>query len=402
MSKLFLLGCDPELTPGKAALLISCRTAFAPRRLRPALGDFSGSVYPVTPLPEALEQMADELQRGDIAVLTGGDPLFFGIGRRLIELFGPDLIIHPALSAPQTACARFLEPWDDACFISLHGRDDDNFAARILRRPKTIVFTDHRRTPALIAQRLLETGAGIGIAQENIVMMIAEDLGTPKERLTKGCPREIAEMRFSTLNIVIIKHKRPPPTADFVLGLNENNIRHSRGLITKDEVRAATLHHLRLPKQGVLWDIGAGSGSISLEAARLCPELRIFAVERQPEEQDNITANIRRYQSGNITLVKDQAPEALKSLPRPERIFIGGSGGRLTEIINFAAAALAPQGIMVVNAVISSTRDKAPALLHQAGMRVQTTTIQVSRAPFPPETDEIINFKPITIITGKK
>ncbi len=402
MSKLFLLGCDPGLPPGKAALLSRCQAAFTPRRLRPALGDFSGSIYPVTPLPESLSRMADELKRGNIAVLTGGDPLFFGIGRRLIELFGPDLIIHPALSAPQTACARFREPWDDACFISLHGRDDDNFAARILRRPKTIVFTDYQRTPALIAQGLLETGARIGIAQENILMMIAEDLGSPDERLTRGCPREIAAMQFSTLNIVIIKQKQPRPAADFALGLNEHEIRHSRGLITKDEVRAATLHHLRLPKQGVLWDIGAGSGSISLEAARLCPELQIFAVEQQPEEQDNITANIRHYQAGSITLVKGRAPEALNSLPRPKRIFIGGSGGRLAEIINYSAAALAPRGIIVVNAVINSTRDKAPALLHQAGLRIQTSTIQVSRAPFPPETDKIINFKPITIITGKK
>ncbi len=402
MSKLFLLGCDPGLTPDKAALLTRCQAAFAPRRLRPALADFTGPVHPISPLPESLLKMAKELKRGDIAVLCGGDPLFFGIGRRLIELFGPDLIIQPALSAPQTACARFREPWDDACFISLHGRDDDNFAARILRRPKTIVFTDHRRTPALIAQSLLETGVRIGIAQENILMMIAEDLGSPDERLTKGCPREIAGMQFSALNIVIIKQRQPLPEADFALGLSENDIKHSRGLITKDEVRAATLHHLRLPQHGVFWDIGAGSGSISIEAARLCPELQVFAVERQPEEQDNILANIRRYRLANITLVKGQAPENLNTLPRPERIFIGGSGGQLAEIINFCAAALAPQGIMVVNAVISSTRDKAPTLLHQAGLRVQTSTIQVSRAPFPPETDKIINFKPITIITGKR
>ena len=120
------------------------------------------------------------------------------------------------------------------------------------------------------------------------------------------------------------------------LGLTEDEVVHSRGLITKSEVRAATIHQLRLPKTGVFWDVGAGSGSISIEAARSHPELTLFAIEHKMEEIANIKANIRKFGCYNIIPVFGKAPEELTDLPAPDRIFVGGSSGTLSAIAEIA------------------------------------------------------------------
>ena len=175
---------------------------------------------------------------------------------------------------------------------------------------------------------------------------------------------------------------------------------HSRGLITKDEVRAAGLHKLRLPDKGVLWDVGGGSGSVSLEAARMCPELAVYIIERKIEEQENIRNNIITYNACNMHLIKGEAPDALAGLPAPDRVFIGGSGNRLDTIIELAASKLSASGRIVVNAVLKKTAEQAPSLLHRQGLQVETATLSVTRTRYPEHKTQ--QFNPITIITGCK
>lgn len=407
MYSIHIFGIDQGLPVGGAAILAKCRSAFASSRLRPWLAGFSGRVHNLTPLAEALPRISEEAELGDVVVLASGDPLFFGIGRTLLNKFGREKIsIHPGLSAVQLACARFKEPWDDAKVFSLHGRDMANFGSRLLRHAKTILFTDARHSPAMIAGALQEGLDRIGASPDAVQIMVAENLGLPDERLTIGSPAVIAADEFSDLNVVIIKQLSEleiMPASDFRLGLREDDLCHSRGLITKDEVRAATLHRLCLPSTGVFWDIGAGSGSIAIEAARLQPELEILAVEHNPNEQENIRQNIRRFKLANLTLIRGRAPDALADLPRPDRVFIGGSSGQLAAIIECAASRMSDHnGVVAVNAVTAATREAAPALLHAQGLRVELSTIQASRRSFPPAVEGVTDFKPITIITGRK
>ncbi len=403
MSKIIVIGIDQQMADTRATLFRHCHCAFSTNRLTSILNNFLGPVHSISPLSDALEKMSQELANGDVAVLASGDPLFFGIGRTLIKRFGQERVeIHPALSTLQLACAHFNEPWDDAQFLSLHGRDKQFFAAQIIQAPKTVIFTDHIHTPAVISQIILANLQKIDASPDMIQIMIAENLGTTQERFTSGNPTKIAQEQFSDLNIMIIKNhiKVAPPL--YRLGLEENDLKHSRGLITKSEVRAATLHCLRLPSSGVFWDLGAGSGSISVEAARLFPRLMVFAVEKKPEEQDNIRQNIKRFKLANLSLIQGQAPEATADLPNPQRIFIGGSGGRLAEIIANTVPRLSRPGILTLNAVTATTREAAPPLLHAQGLSVTMSTIQVSRCTYPSENSKVVDFKPITIITGTK
>jgi len=357
-------------------------------------------LIPIAPVQDALQQAAHFLTEGDVVILATGDPLFFGIGRTLLQFFGPDRIaIYPALSSMQLAFSRFKIPWDDAKFLSLHGREIQNLAASTLAHDKIFLFTDRHSSPDRIAKSLL-TECGSGINSEYIIH-VAENLGMDNERLYTGSLSEIAEQSFSPLNVMILlRTKSSSSSIAPCFGLTEDEITHSRGLITKSEVRAASLYALRLPRQGVLWDVGAGSGSVGLEAARLFPELQVMAVEREEEQVENIQKNRERFQAWNLKIFHGSAMAILKDLPSPDRVFIGGSGGQLRDIIDHAAERLRPGGRIVVNAVLEKTAQEAPAYLHVQGLEVTLSEIKVSRRSYPEQQSQAMH--PITIIVGRK
>ncbi len=386
--------------------LSGCHVAAASRRYWAIARNLGLEAIPITPVSEMLDQVEDALEHGNVAVLASGDPLFFGIGKTIIERFGPDCVnIHPALSSMQHACARFKIPWDDMEFLSLHGRAMEDVAGTVLRNRKTLIFTDHRNGPDAIARLLvLRLSCCRGAECPEITVHVAENLGLPEERLVSGTPEEIASCSFAPLNImmVIVGNATEGQSSEAqrpLLGLTEDEIAHWRGLITKDEIRAVALHRLRLPERGCLWDVGAGSGSVSIEAAGLSKRLCIYSIEKDERQQLNIIKNIRKFGYWNINLIKGEAPAILLSLPVPNRIFIGGSGGKINEIIEICAERLVRGGRMVLNAVQSETAQLAPEAMKQAGLTVFETRLWFERTDTKGTTRK---FNPITVITGMK
>jgi len=184
-------------------------------------------------------------------------------------------------------------------------------------------------------------------------------------------------------------------------GLREEDIEHERGLITKDEVRAVTIHKLRLPHSGVLWDIGAGSGSISLEAALLCPGLRIIAVEKEQNRINTIKTNIHRYNARNVEIIHGSAPDALVDLPAPDRVFIGGSGGSVADIVKLVAEKM-PTGIMVINAVTLETLNDSLTSLERNGFSVEVSEVSVSRSKLVGGKRLMNALNPVFIVKGER
>lgn len=156
---------------------------------------------------------------------------------------------------------------------------------------------------------------------------------------------------------------------------------------------------MQLPRQGVFWDIGAGSGSISIEAARTNPRLTVYAVEHKEEELNNIKENIRRYDCFNVIPVFGRAPEVLADLPAPDRVFIGGSTGSLADIVRLVAKQLTANGHLVINGVIEKTITTAPQYMREAGFTVSRSVINVSRES---QNGAVQNFNPITIMAGTR
>ncbi len=400
MSEIIVLGiAGSGIQPFQAKILEECRLIVCGNRLAQQVDRTHQAIFPITPLNEALTKIEDELCLGSVAVLASGDPLFYGIGKRLLERFGKERIAFiPALSSMQEAFAKFKISWDDAAIVSLHGRAGNHLPGLLLDNTKTFVFTDKNNTPQTIAQELLSYFELIGEEThgQNCVLHVAENLGLPEENITTGLLEEVAEQEFDELNVLLVEF--PYQKRESIFGLCEQELAHSRGLITKDEVRAATLHRLRLPNSGIFWDIGGGSGSISIEAASLNPRLTVYTVEKKAEELSNIKENICRFQSYNVVPVGGSAPQVLDDLPDPDRVFIGGSGGDLGKIISVAASRLAENGRIVVNGVTSKTIEQAPQLMRKAGLQVETSTITVSRSG----PDGPISFNPITIMVGRK
>lgn len=356
-----------------------------------------------------------------IVLLASGDPLFYGIGRRAVKEFGKDAVeIFPDLSSIQVAFAKIKETWDDAFLMSLHGGPDPSKRRNmpyeatdipflLQRHNKIAILTDKENNPARIAQILSQYCASIPIK-----MFICEKLGYHDEKITEGMPEEIAKQTFRQPNLVIllnqnfldVKMTQKPASClakersypDSLLGLSEDDIVHSGGLITKDEIRAIALHKLKLLPCGVFWDIGAGSGSISVEVSRLCPEVKVYAVEKDPVQTANISNNKKKFNLENLHIVEGEAPENLKDLPIPQRVFIGGSGGRLEEIINFIATTHAE--IVVINAATIETFNKAFKSLHESAYNVEASQINASRIKRIGEGNYFSALNPVFIIRG--
>src|SRR5665647_194202 len=236
MSQIELIGVSgPALTEAQQTLLQSCAAVVVSRRHQPLVAGWDCRRIDMTPMTAMLTQVAEALPTGKVAVLASGDPLFYGVGRALIERFGAERVqVHPALSAVQLACARFRIPWDDLTLLSLHGRSGQDISGRVLGHAKVMLFTDLHNSPDRVAASLLTALSACDDQQRinGIRIRVAENLGLADERLISGNLAEIAAQTFAPLNMLLVEQPPPPETIRF--GLRENEIQHSRGLITKD------------------------------------------------------------------------------------------------------------------------------------------------------------------------
>ncbi len=274
---------------------------------------------------KAIRQAADEGKR--VAVLASGDPLLYGIGATLVRELGPDRVrILPGISSVQLAFARVAEPWQEAVVLSAHGRPLEAIVPAAQQATKMAILTDGECTPAAVARILVDAG------MEDCRAVVCERLGQPEERITDTSLRQLAAgCEFDRLNVLLVL--RVAGAARLRFGQPDGEFESVRGQITKAEVRAVALSKLNLAPDGVLWDVGAGSGALSIEAARLMPRGTVYAIERDGEQLACLERNVARHHAANVRLVAGEAPEALAGLPAPLSVFIGGSGGRLRELV---------------------------------------------------------------------
>ena len=347
-----------------------------------------------------------------IVLLASGDPLFFGIGRRMALEFGRENVeILPDLSSMQVAFARINMPWDDAFCISVHGGPDiakrrtlpyemKDIPALLDQHDKIAVLTDKVNSPAEIA-RVISSEQRTPDSQ--LVMHVCERLGYSDERVWTGSVDAAVGVRFREPNVVIIQRQgagaRGKGGAGF--GLKEDELAHRDGMITKDEVRAVSIHKLRLPAKGVLWDIGAGSGSVAIEAARLAPGLRVIAVERDAEQVTRIRTNKIKFAVRNLEVLQGAAPDALAEIDPPDRVFIGGSGGNLEAIVDLASRRM-QAGTMVINAATLDTLQAGIAALERCGFDVDVSEVSVSRSKIVAGKKLMAAMNPVFIVKGER
>lgn len=341
-----------------------------------------------------LEALVDRLreERRPAVVLASGDPDCFGVGPLLAERLGLQRVrILPNLSAVQLAFARLGLAWHDAALLSAHGRPLDSILPAALLAPKAAILTDERNSPSAIAQALLDAG------DEDAPAHVFEHLGGAAERHVAGRLSSLVGQKFAPLNVLIIRHCGPP--RPWPLGLPESAFSHRRGLITKSEVRAVTLARLRLHERAVLWDIGAGCGSVSIEAAALLRAGRVYAVERDPEQIQYLQENRRRLAAGNVCIVPGEAPKALAGLPEPDAVFVGGSGGRLEAILRVAAGRLRATGRLVANLATLEHLEQINQLARSEGWETEVVQVSASRGATTAGLTRLEALNPVFVVT---
>jgi precorrin-6Y C5,15-methyltransferase (decarboxylating) len=329
-------------------------------------------------LDAALDRVVALADEAPVCVLASGDPLFFGVGAALLErLPAQDLEIIPHPTAVQWAFARAGLPWDDAALISLHGRGREGLAARLRHRAKAALLTDGLDTPPVLARHLLDHG------ERTLRAVLCEELGGPGERIRSLTLEELAALSTDDvrpLNVLLLLRPEGWHPPSVIPALPDDRFERRRGLITKREVRVLALAALGLRARSVVWDVGAGSGSVAVEAALISCEGRVYAVERDPECAELCRRNARAHGADNLRLVEGAAPEALRDLPAPDAVFVGGSGGALREILTTAASRLRPGGRLVISAVTLETLEEARRALGGLGLSPEVTLIQVARS----------------------
>ncbi len=319
--------------------------------------------------------LRQEMTRARIVVLASGDPLFFGIGAYLAATLGPDRVeIHPNVSALAAAFARLKLPWHDAAFVSCHGRRDSGKLRKALSQSsKVAVFTDPDHDPAWVARRALAWGA------VRFRMWVLEQLGTSAEKVRSFTLAEASGMKFSEPNMVILVQADDTPlTGVPFFGMPDNWFVRREAMITKSEVRAVSLARLRLFPEAVVWDLGAGSGAVAIEAGVLAYKGRIFAVEKDAGRLAQLESNCRRLKASNVTAVRAVMPAGLDRLPPADRVFIGGGGRQLTAILEVVAARTNPDAVVVVNTVLLSSLEASLAFFKKAGWQAEAVQVQVS------------------------
>ena len=308
-----------------------------------------------------------------VAVAYSGDTGFYSGASalcRALDAAGLPYMVCPGLSSVQLLAAALGRPWQDWKLVSAHGCACTPALVCSADTP-TFFLTGGSETPATLCEKLTQSSCG------NVQATVGENLGTAAQRLVRGTAQELARQEFAALSVLLVE---PCPALQRrVPGLPDEAFIRGKTPMTKQEVRAAALAKLAVAPTDILWDVGAGTGSVSVEMALAAPTGQVYAVECDADACALVRQNRAKFAASNLTLIEGKAPEALQNLPAPDAVFIGGSKGNLQAIVD-AALAANPQTRLCIAAIALETLQQSIAALAAHGLAAQVTQIAVSRS----------------------
>jgi precorrin-6Y C5,15-methyltransferase (decarboxylating) len=371
--------------------------------------DLAGKLSQV---PEWIRDAQSQNRR--VIVLATGDPLCHGIAGFLQSRLCIEACeVLPNVSTIQLACARFGIPWQGMKICSIHNRDAGEWRRQsgpehglyplllaLQQHQQVAVLTSPVNTPARVARLLVEEGMA-----DQFQMAVAEKLLQPDEKLhTFDSPEEAVDIEFADLNVLLLWRTQPLPSP-ILFGLSDDRFKQrkpEKGLITKREVRAVSLARMQLKADSIVWDIGAGSGSVGLEAARIARNGFVYAIEKNSEDFAIATENSRTLGLHNYHLIHSKAPNGIENWPDPDAVFIGGSGGELAELINTLLKRLKPEGWLVMNFVTFENLSAAMTLLKEQSAHYDITQLQASRSRPILQMQRLAAENPVWIVCAQR
>jgi precorrin-6Y C5,15-methyltransferase (decarboxylating) len=358
-----------------------------------------------TSLEEALKTLQKAANRR-VVVLASGDPLFYGVARYLCDKLGKDRFeVVPHVSSMQLAFARVKESWEEAFLTNLASHGVESVLEQIRSAEKVGLFTSETYSPAVVARVLLDHRL------DYFVAYVCENLGSPDERVTRGELTEIAEGDFSPLNVMILVRKphvpdRPSEAIGRRLFGNPDEAflqsKPKRGLLTPAEVRSIALAEMDLGPASVVWDIGAGSGSVAIEAAQIAASGTVYAIEMDPDDHQLIIENAKRFNVANLVPVLGRAPEAWSELPDPDSIFVGGSGRGISRLVDAAFARLRTGGRLVATMGSIDNLAEVHRVLRGYGPDVKVWMVNIARGNYQLERVRFESLNPTFVVSVVK
>ena len=408
-------GAPASLPAPQQTLLRAATVIAAPQRLQAALQDWLGDAKPELLSSDDPRALVDSMQSRAadqaVVVLASGDPLWFGLGRILCDRIGAErLRFHPAPTSLQLAFSRIGRPWQDADWVSLHGRDPEILASTLQKRPAALaVLTDPNQGGAGTVQQMLRS-SGLEASTD---LWLCENLGHPDERVQLIAPHAALPTDLHPLLIALLIAREPAapdPHQLPLFGLDDGlYLQHSDhpGLMTKREVRIQLLAELALPPQGVLWDLGAGTGSVGLEALRLRPGLQLLAVERRAGGAQLIQRNAQRLGVSPAAVLEADATTVLNGglpsqLSQPDRVLLGGGGAQRERLLQEVLTRLRCGGVVVIPLASIEALASVRPLLENAGLAVRVQQLQAWRGQPLGDGTRLAPMNPTLIVTGTK
>ena len=408
-------GAPASLPAPQQTLLRAAAVIAAPQRLQAALQDWLGDAKPELLSSDDPRALVDSMQSRAadqaVVVLASGDPLWFGLGRILCDRIGAErLRFHPAPTSLQLAFSRIGRPWQDADWVSLHGRDPEILASTLQKRPAALaVLTDPNQGGAGTVQQMLRS-SGLEASTD---LWLCENLGHPDERVQLIAPGTALPTDLQPLLIALLIAREPAapdPQQLPLFGLDDGlYLQHSDhpGLMTKREVRIQLLAELALPPQGVLWDLGAGTGSVGLEALRLRPGLQLLAVERRAGGAQLIQRNAQRLGVSPAAVLEADATTVLNGglpsqLSQPDRVLLGGGGAQRERLLQEVLTRLRCGGVVVIPLASIEALASVRPLLENAGLAVRVQQLQAWRGQPLGDGTRLAPMNPTLIVTGTK
>ena len=344
--------------------------------------------------PDEVAELLQTFGAENAVLVYSGDTGFYSGASAMmekLEALGVRARVLPGLSSIQLLAAALGRPWQGWNLVSAHGRTCDPVAECMQGRP-TFFLTGGSEDPATLCAQLAAEGFG------DVQAVVGQCLGTPEEKLFRGSVKELAAGRFNSLSVLLVEAAEVLPRR--TPGLPDEAFERGDVPMTKQEVRAAVLAKLAVRPEDILWDVGAGTGSVSVELALAAPRGRVYAVECRPDGCALIKANREKFRTRNLVLVEGLAPAALSDLPAPDAVFIGGSKGSLAAIVD-AALDKNPDARICVSAIALESLSAAVAALTAKGRTVQVSQIAVSRAKAVGGLHLMMAQNPIYLITGE-
>ncbi len=397
-------------------IILSAKKIAAPKRTFVSFTNWWKRNNPHNPLPElfATEQtnkLIDWLIKRDqkTVLLASGDPLWFGIGRTLLSHFNSEeLIFHPSPTSLQLAFSKIKKPWQDTCWVSLHGRDVNPLIDLLKKTPNSIgILTDPKQGGAQQVRDILHA-----YALETIYKFwIFEKLGAKEERVYEINSQEKLPLLDPLHLVVLIKENKNSKNFKNIplFGIEDSfysTYEDRPSLITKKEIRIQILANLELPKQGIIWDIGAGVGSIGLEALRIRPELKLLAIEKRLGGKKLINENAKRLSVHPSKVIEDDAISLFKSgkipknLSKPNRIIISGGNFEKSSLQQISNR-LEPEGIIVIPLATLEKLEQISLILKKEGFNVQISQHHAFRGIPLKDGTRLSPINPIFIIKAK-